>query len=402
MPGQVRDAAWSLISAVANALGQWLALAVVARLCGASGLGELAWAMAAVLPIHLVAGLQQRSAILAGSPGSPRDHLRLRLATGLATLLAAALAGALHGPGAAAVCVLVAAARFSEGLGEVALGFRARAGRFDHVAVAQLVRATLVAGGTALGAWRGGDALSAAAGMAAGSALTLLVELPLLRGAAGVAHAPGMLLVRLAPLGLALGLAALAGSLPRLVLEAVAGSAVLGTYAAAASLAAAAAAVGQAWGPGSSLRLSAMHRVGDAAGMRRLCWRVALGTATCAVIGAAIAVAFGDRIMGMAFGAGFAGGGLVLAGLLAVTAIDLAAAPASYALTAAGVWRAQVPMLAAATAAAGLFALVAIPPLGIAGAVLAVAMAHLVRLLWAGCLLHALLDRTRTSTSISS
>ncbi len=403
MPGLVRDAAWSLISAVANAVGQWLALAAVARICGASGLGELAWAIAAVLPIHLVAGLQQRSAILAGAPGAPRVHLRLRLVTGLAMVAVAGMIGLLHGQAAAGVCMLVGLARTCEGVGEIALGFRSRLGRLDHVALAQVARAVLVAGGTALGAWLGGNATSAAVGMAGASAVTLLVELPLLHRAlaSGEPLTAWPLATRLAPLGVALGLAAVAGSLPRLILEAYAGAAVLGTFAAAASLAAAAAAAGQAWGPGCSLRLAAMHRAGDADGMLQLCRRVALGTALAALAGAAVMAFGGSWVMTLAFGSAFAPAGPVLAGLLAATAVDLAAAPAGYALTAAGVWRPQVPMLAASAVIAGVVAVVAIPGWGIYGAVIALVAAHGFRLAWSFRMVHALLDRTRAAANIT-
>lgn len=389
--GMGRDAAWNLAAAVALAAGQWAALAAVARLSGLAELGSLAWAMAVVLPLHLAAGMQQRTAIIAGGPGTPGQHLRLRAVTGAAAALLAVAIGWLHGPEAAVVAGLLGAARAIEGLGEVALGFRARDHGFAAVAAAQAGRALALAAGATAGAM--GGACGAAAGMAIGSAAALLLcELPLLRRAEAAAAAEPLassaLFRHLAPLGAALALAALAGSLPRLVLEDLAGPAALGAFAAAATLAAAVATLGQAWLPGAARRLGRLHAAGDVVAMRSLACRLGAALGAAALAAAALAWPFGGAVLVAIFGPGLAGAGPLLCLLLVATAVDLAAGPAGALLTAAGAWRQQAAPLAAAAAAAAGAAVLLVPAWQAAGAALALLAAHALRLGWFAALVR--------------
>jgi O-antigen/teichoic acid export membrane protein len=399
-----RDSLWGLAISAASVAGQWGVLAVAARGGSLAMLGELAWALALVLPVHLVAGLQQRTALAAGTDGGLADHLRLRGATALVTLVSCtALAWGLHGAQAAASTALVALARGWEGLGEVALGLATRAGRLPLVAAVAWVRALALPGGAVAGLAFGGGVLGLAAGMAVGSALACAIELPLARGAPhGAPTPPAALLRRLWPLGAGLALAALVGSLPRLLLERSAGPAALGTFAAAATVATAWTTAALSWGPGASVRFGELGRAGDAVGIRRLQRRLAAVGVVGSVVLAAPAWILGDWGLALLFGPQPAGAGALLGALVAVAALDLAAAPSGYALTAGGCWLEQLPVLACAAAiAAGVTALLA-PAWGVFGAVAGLAAAHAVRLAWLAALLARWCDRLDRAAGLTS
>jgi O-antigen/teichoic acid export membrane protein len=389
-------AVWNLTATAASAVAQWAVLAACARLAGAEALGELAWAAALVLPLHLVAGLQQRTALGAKAPGGDGNHLRLRLATGLVVIVAVAVWAWAPGlPATVAVTALwLAAARAAEGLGEVPLGRLQHGERFAAIAVLQAIRAGLIGLGALAGLMWWGGAVGAAAGWCAGSCLALgAAELPRLRRDPAVAPLPlpaWSLFLRLWPLGVSLGLAALVGSIPRLVLGEVEGARGLAWYAAAATVAALVAQVAGAAAPATSTRIAASP---DPAAIRRLHRHLMCAAVVVALGAAAVAWGCGGWGLALLFGPDFATAGTLLALLCVVSAVDGGAMAAGTVLTARGAWLHQVPMLVAAAAVALAVAWLAVPRWGAWGAVAALAAAHALRWVWGEALVARLISR---------
>ncbi|MEK7414189.1 MAG: hypothetical protein AAB263_12815 [Planctomycetota bacterium] len=393
--------AWTLMSNAAMAASQWAVLAVCARLVSTAALGELAWAMAVVLPLHLCAGLQQRTAVATAGPGTVTEHIRVRLVTATVVALVATIVACSAPASVLAMTLWLALARGAEGIGEIALGRQQRVNGFAAIAWAQAARAVLQIVGAVVGVWLGHSAVAIAAGVAAGSVVALLaVELPLI---ARVPMLPDQsrrawpLLVTLLPLGAGLGLYALATSVPRLVLEAQYGHAALGLFAGVAAAVALLNHVVGAMTPGAATTMAEAGRAGDAAGIRRLVAQLAgLGIAA-AWASAMLSWFIGGPVLTLIFGRDFADLGRDLAVLCGATAIDLAALPVCVALTALGVWREQLPMLAVMVGVAALAAWFAIPHYGLAGVSLALAIAFCVRLVWATSLLRARLAQLAAS-----
>lgn len=404
-----RATAWTLLSNAAMAVSQWAVLAVCARQVSTAALGEMAWAMAVVLPLHLCAGLQQRTAVATAGPGTMVQHIRVRVVTSLIVAIAAGGIAWSAPIGVVAITLWLALARGAEGIGEIALGQRQRAHGFAAIAGAQVARAGLQITGAVVGAWFGHSSEAIAAGVAIGSVAALLMaELPLLvrsRSHSDEARADWPLFMTLLPLGLALGLTALAGSAPRLVLEAEHGPEMLGWFAA---IAAAVAVLNQVVGamvPGLSTTLAEAGRVRDTVRIRRLVLLFALIGLAAALVAGGASLFLGGPVLAWIFGREFAQLGPELTLLCMATAVDLLALPVCVALTALGVWRQQIAMLAAMVVVATVVAWLAIPQGEIAGVSLALASAYLLRLVWAIMLLGmrlAQLDAERARDQVSA
>lgn len=335
-------------------------------------MGQYALALAVVSPILLFARMQFRFLLASQTAAEFGIYLRARLlATGLSTLAIACGALWLLDSASAWVFALVAAARAVEDLGDLLYGVRQREGRWNRIAVSQVLRGLGGAMALAAGMTAGG---SLTAGLAAGLLWQIVVTARLdargLRWPAGDWGAALGCLRACWPLGAAAALVSLNGNLPRYALEWFAGSEAVAYFTALSQLAM----LGNL--PVQALGVAALAELGLRAksGRRSFGRLIALLAAVSVSIGLAglAAVAWGgERALLLLYTPEIAASAPLLGWVMAGALCTFLTATFGYGLVSLGEKRAQMYVFAL-SALAGLAACHAlVPGYGLEGAVFA-------------------------------
>ena len=387
--------AWSVAGIAAYLACQGGMIVLLARAGSSGQVGQFALGMAVGAPVLLLTNLGLRRVMSADVDGrfAFADYLGLRLLAGAAALVAVAGIAAVAGWRAetAVVVVLIGAAKVVESVSDVTYGLFQRHERQRRIAASLALRGAAALGGLCVGLRLSGGAAGAAAGMGLGWLAVLIAhDLPnaarLLREAGEgdvrprwrrTALAP--LLGRAWPLGLVAMLAALAASIPCLIIERRLGEAALGVYAALAYFHVAGNRVVSALGEASSARLARHFAAGDARAFARVAVRVGAAALLLGAAGLALALAAAGPGLALLYGPGWAAHAPLLTAMLAVTVLVNLHTVLDYAMTATGRFAVQPVLYGAAAAVYAALCWAWIPADGLPGAVQALAAATVVQ-----------------------
>ncbi len=400
-----RPIVWTVLGNSVYTLAQWAAVAVIAKTLGPDDVGVFALAASVTAPVLVLVQMQLRI-VLATDVAHRRplaDYVVVRV-WGAVALVALSLGYALL-TGRSRETVLAigvfAVAKALDAVADVLYGYHQRLERMDVIARSQAVNGAVSVVLLAVGVLLTHDLVVGLLGFAAGSLLNLVgYVVPATRRARRTHPGPPegsgdgrLALVRTAlPLGTVLVLSAVATSVPRLVVEHDLGAVSLGLFAGVGYVVLAAGnvvnAVGNAIGP----RLARLHAAHDRRGFERLLGLGLLFGAGVGVLGAVLSWLVGDEVLGLLYTDDYRESGSLLAWLSLASAVSFAASFLVGGATAAQRFSAQLPTAVAATAVAVVVSLVAVPAMGLPGAVLAVAAASLVQLLGFGLVVRRTLE----------
>jgi O-antigen/teichoic acid export membrane protein len=375
------NTAWALAGNVGYTACQWAVLVVVARLGSATDVGRLALGLALSAPVVILANLQLR-AVQATDARREQPfgvYLGLRLVTTATALVAiAALAlGLGYDGGTLAVVLAIGLAKGFEAVSDVVFGLLQQAEHLRQIAVSMLARGVLTVAAVGLAVGTTGSLALAMLAMALVWGVWLAAyDLPRAARIASVrprfAAAPLGAVAWLAlPLGCVSFLNSLATNLPRYALEAHAGTASLGRFAALAYLVVATTQPVVALGAATTPRLARYFST-DHAAYRRLARR-ALGLGALLGVALVVAVALGGRrVLALSYGAAYAGDAAVLVWLAVAAACAFLSTALGWAVTAARRFPPQLAVAVLACVTCGAASQLLVPRWGMLGAAWAV------------------------------
>ncbi|MBZ4420118.1 lipopolysaccharide biosynthesis protein [Myxococcus sp. RHSTA-1-4] len=401
-----RNFAWTLSAGLVYALAQWGVLVLLARLGTVERVGEFALGLAITAPVMLMARMQLRSLQATDARGAYGFEHYLGL-MGLNVLGGVLLCGGIalvggYSASAGVVIALLAVAKGFECLSDVFYGALQRAERMVFIARSIIAKSVLSVVLVALALWTTGSSVVAAAALGLSWALVLFVlDVPTYRREFGGANpwlqlwrAPwreqGTRMWSLLGLAYALGITALLGSLrpnvPRYLLEAHAGQAELGVYAALAYFSALGGRVVHALGQVLSPRLGRYHAAGDQRRYGRALLGFAGGAALVGLCAITCAVLLGRQVLTLFYGAPYARNLGLFVWLMVAASLEYVGVSLQFALTAARELKAQVAMLVLSVAVVALGSLWWVPSAGPVGAAWALALGWLAELSCSGWL----------------
>jgi O-antigen/teichoic acid export membrane protein len=312
-----RSLSWTLFGELSFALSQWLALMVLAKLGSAEALGRYSLGLAVATPIVLFANLHLRPIYVVDvrSRWGFADFLGLRsLLLPLALILVAGVCVVRDWPWeTAAVVMLIAVVRVSEGASDIYYARAQRAETMNPIGISRALRGVLsialLAGGLALA-----DDVVALALVAAAMVLhTLLYD----RRKAAAIEIPGdpsgtsmhprfrgealrSLFSEALPIGVAAALLALTANVPAYVLEQRHGLAAVGILAAVMSIRQVASVINMALGNAANARLAKLS-VDNPRGFWRLLAKLLALASVLNGVGLLVVVLFGDLYLRYAY-----------------------------------------------------------------------------------------------------
>ncbi|WNG20608.1 lipopolysaccharide biosynthesis protein [Cystobacter fuscus] len=392
--------AWTLSSGLVYALAQWGVLVACARLGTMELLGEFSLGLALTAPVMLLARMNLRTlqATDARSAHGFEHYLGLMVLNVLGGVLLCCALGWLGGYPARTglVIALLALAKGFEALSEVFYGALQKAERMGLIARSIIAKSVLSVVLVVLALVLTRSAAAAAAALGLSWALVLvLFDAQAYRSVFGGKSPWGRLwrtpwreegarLKSLLGLAYALGITALLGSLrpnvPRYLLEAHAGQAELGMFAALAYFTALGGRVVHALGQAVSPRLGRYHAAGDAARYGRALAGFTGGAAlvgVCAIAGAAL---LGRPVLTFFYGAAYARNLELFVWLMGAAALEYVCVSLQFGLTAARELKAQAPLLVLSVLVVALGSAWWVPTVGTMGAAWALALGWLVEL----------------------
>ncbi|RKG61506.1 lipopolysaccharide biosynthesis protein [Corallococcus sp. CA054B] len=379
---------WSLSAGLFYALAQWGVLVAFARLATMEEVGQFALALAITAPVLLMARMQLRTlqATDAKSAFGFQHYLGLmvlNVVAGVAVCCAIAtgMADSLH---AGWVIALVALAKGFEAVSEVFYGALQKVERLGLIARSTIAKSVLSVVLVPLALWLTHSPIAGAAAMAFAWAIVLFVfdartlrrEFPGVRPWSTLWRTPwrqeGARLKALFLLCWVLGLTALMAALrpniPRYLLEAHAGQAELGMYAALAYFAALGGRVVHSLGQAVSPRLGRYHAAGDARRYGKVLMgftAASAGVGLCAIAGAAL---LGRWALTLFYGAAYARNLTLFVWLMAAAALEYVCVSLAVGLTAARELKGQVVLLVVSVSVVALGSAVWVPRVGPVGA----------------------------------
>lgn len=395
LPSLRQNLAYSVAGNTIFALGSWAGLAFLARLTDAATVGQYILALAVTAPLFLLSNLQLRE-VQATDPGDTPfgSYLSARIATSiLAFLMAVGFAFAYDGA-TRVVVLLTAAAKGLDAVIDMFYGAWLRQERQRLVANSLAVRGitSALVMGVALVLTRSLVVASVASLLQ--SALNVAYVRSLYRREFDLrlerlARADWLRLGTLIPLGLAIAFDSLAVNVPRYVLEAHFGIAMVGIFGGIGTfmqLGGSTVAVGLA--QVGIPRLSKHYAAGDATGYRNLVLKllgvgIALGLA-----GIAVSVVAGRELLLIALGREYAEHVSVLRWTMLNALVWYVGGILACGVTATRNFKAQFPIFGVSLAAVALTSFAIVPRYGLEGAAACVLSGFVVRTLANGFLVH--------------
>jgi O-antigen/teichoic acid export membrane protein len=380
--------AWILTGNAIYAACQWGMLVSIAKLGTPTMVGQFALGLAVASPVFMLTGLQLRTVLAIDARNEYRlgHYITPRVlgtAAGLILILGFALATH-YRRDTAVVVLLVGVAKAVETLSDIIYGFWQKHERFDKIAIAMIGRGI---GSVAIMA----VALYSTRSIAVASGATALYWLAWLttyecRGARRLLDgvSPGetlgvewdmgkcrRLVTLSLPLGIVMLLISLNANIPRYFVEHYCGEAALGYFAAMAYVFVAGNTVMSAMGQSAMPRL-ARHFDSNRPAFVRLLKNMLLLGAAVGAMGIGVALLFGPTFLRLVYRADYAQYSNVFTWLMVAAAVGYVGSMLGYGMTAARMFRPQVPLFVAATASTALSCWLLIPRLGLVGSAYAV------------------------------
>jgi O-antigen/teichoic acid export membrane protein len=355
-------------------------LVVLAKLGSAEMMGQFALGFAVSAPVFILANLSLRAVLVTDVRGDHRfeDYLALRLITAFAGLFINAGVAGLVGYRweTRAVIVVVGVAKAIEAVADILYGLMQKHERMDLMARSIVMRGVLSVLALGAGVYLTGRVLWGLVLVAAVWALVLAgYDLPTGGRLLGTGIRPRwerVDLVRLTGMSLPLGVTAmlisLSATVPRYFVERFRGEQELGAFVAMASLVTIGSTVVNALGQSASPRLATYYAAGASASARRLLMGliglgVLLGGA-----GVLIAVAWGREVLTALYRPEYADHVAAFVLIMLAGGIGYVASFLWYAMTAARLFRVQMPLFAWVAAVALVACAALVPSNGVLGA----------------------------------
>jgi len=380
--------AWTLAGNVIFAACQWGMLISIAKLGTPAMVGQFALGLAVAAPVFMLTGLQLRTVLATDTRNEYRiGHYvaprMLGTAVGLILVLTFALASHCRRD-TAMVVLMVGVAKAVETLSDIIYGLWQKYERFDRIAIAMIGRGI---GSVAIMAVVLHSTHNIAVACGA-TALYWLVWLAVYeyRGARSLLSrvSPGeelrtewdmwkirQLVMLSLPLGVVMLLISVNTNIPRYFVEHYCGEAALGYFAAMTYAFVAGNTVISAMGQCAMPRL-ARHFDSNRPEFARLLKKMLLLGAVLGALGIGAALLFGPTFLRLAYRTDYAQYSSVFTWLMVSAAVAYVGSMLGYGMTAARVFRPQVPLFVAATASTALGCWLLIPRLGLAGGAYAV------------------------------
>lgn len=378
--------AWTVLGNVVYAACQWGMLVALAKLGSPSLVGQFALGLALCAPVMMLANLQLRSVQATDARNEYRfgDYLALRLATTALAFAAICLIAWLAGYRwqTALVVILVGVAKSVESFSDVIYGLMQKYERLDRIAIAMMLRGLGSVVVFALTLWLTRSAAWAVVALAAWWSAVLLTyerktggELLKAFGAARESFAPSWQWKRMRrlawlslPLGVVMVLVSLNTNIPRYFVEHYLGEAALGYFAALAYVMVAGYTVMGALGQSATPRLARYYQ-SDRSAFKRLLAKMLLVAAAVGAAGILVVVLWGRPLLTVLYRPDYAQHADVFVWVMVAAAISYMGSMLGFAMTAARLFRAQVPLFATSALGITLTCLLFVKPLGlIAGA----------------------------------
>lgn len=360
-----RSVLWSFSGNVLLALCQWAIVIVLARFETPHTVGLFALALAVTTPVLLLSSLSLRTFQVTDTRGdySFTEYMTLRLIAAAAAVLAiGGIAISLYAGDAASVIVLVGVAKAMDSVGDICLGAMQQAERLDVMARSMILSGLLSLAGLMSGILATGSLQWGVVGMIAASALTLFsYNLPQARAivrrrspSAAVPHAAAawrpraiaILAWSAVPLALAVALTSLNTNVPRYYIEEYLNEAELGVFAALYYCVMAGQTLLSAIAQTLLPRLSALRAAGHYLAYRRVLSRSLLAVSIGGALFAVAAIAIGEPVLRLIYGAPYAARMDVFVWLTLGMAISFPIWLMDAAISAARRFRVQFPIMA--------------------------------------------------------
>ena len=404
VPSLRNNFSWTLVGNLVYAACQWGMISVLAKLGSAAIVGQFALGLAVAAPVFMFTNLQLRGiqATDAHSQYEFADYFTLRcLATtaGLAAVVCVMVVSR-YDRSTCSVILLVAIAKAVESLSDCTSGLLQKYERLDQVAVGFMIRGVLSLLIFAAAFWYFHSVIASVVGLVvAWSTVVIAYDFRRARRLLGVGDRflrinPARLralAVLSFPLGLVMALISLNVNLPRYILEHKLGAADLGIFASLAYMVTAVNMVIGALGQSATARLARMFATGQLRDFRLLLAKlIGFGASIC-ILGAPLAACFGRPIITFLYRPEYADHIAVFVIMVAAAGVNAMGSFLGYGVTAARLFKPQVPVLVAVVATTFGFALLLVPRYGLAGAATALLVSSGVQVI--GCafvLRHAL------------
>ena len=386
--------AWTLAGNAIYAACQWGMLVSIAKLGSPAMVGQFALGLAVAAPVFMLTGLQLRVVLATDARNEYRfgHYIAQRVlgtAAGLILILSFALLSHFRRDTAILV-VLVGIAKAVETLSDILYGFWQKHEQFDKIAIATIGRGT---GSVAIMAgvlYLTGSIAFAAAAIAlywflwlatyerASTRSLLAIAAPeeALRMEWDMAKC-GRLVFLSAPLGIVMLLISMNANIPRYFVEHYCGESALGYFAAMAYVFVAGNTVMSAMGQSAMPRL-ARYWDSDRTAFARLLKKMVLLGSLVGTLGIGLALLLGPIFLRLVYRADYAQYATVFTWIMVAAAVGYVGSMLGYGITAAQVFRSQVPLFLAATASTVLTCWLLIPRLGLTGSAFAVLIGSLV------------------------
>jgi O-antigen/teichoic acid export membrane protein len=378
------NVAWTLGGNIVYAGCQWGIFLALARLGNPTMVGQFALGFAIANPVFLFSQLQLRALQATDASHAefyPSNYVTLRLSTTALALAGMAALVAFSGfeRETAWVIALAGAAKASESMSDVFYGRLQQHERMAQIARSMMLRGVLSLSALALAVWLSRSAVVGAAALAGAWIMVLILHDAPAARALGRSRGgfvwdwPAMRrLARQAfPLGIVTTLAALDTNIPRYMIAHRLGESALGIFAAIASLQAAGMILVNALGQSAAPRLARYHFTGDGRSFWRLMTKLlALALAPGAAL-VAVALAAGDVVPPLLFGAAYAHERTLFVWLSIATAFWLVTSMLGFAATASRRIAFQPWALAVVAAVSLAVCSIAVPRYGVVGGAMA-------------------------------
>lgn len=406
------NAIWSLVANIAYAASQWVLLVVLARLSDARTLGAFSLALAIAAPVFMATNMRLR--FVQSADFSCRwafaDFLKIRIgASGIGILASLLFCLAVFGNGEM-LLLLAAVGLFKavEAVQDICIGAFQKRSQMRLAAVSTLASGVLVVVAFSVTFWNSHSLVLAAFALAlVRMGALLLLDVPMAsrvsRDGSGAGSGAGgnastrdgwrSIVANAWPLGIVAALDSLNAGVPRYFLASSHGNAELGSYAAMSHVAFAGFVLVNAFGQSMAPALASRFGIGDRPGYKALATRL-LGLALMiGLVGVLGVLAAGDWLIRILYGDGFDVSVRDFAFVMAAGAMSYVSLAIVYMLSSAQRMGVQAWVYGTNFAIVTLLSWILVPHMSIAGAALALVVAHIAQALLSVAVITRLLKR---------
>lgn len=380
---------WTVAGNVIYAAGQWAILSLLAKMGGSAMLGAYALAVAVSAPVVMLSHLNLRAVLATDSNRIHPfgDYLAVRaLSSGLALLVVACVAEVIADSWELGLAIFaVGLGQSAETVSDIFYGAMQRRERMDLVAQSMIVRTLLSLLALAVVLWATESLLWAVVALAAGRVVVLMV-FDARAGSAGedlsrLGWRSAWRVLRTAlPLGFVLMLVSLNTNLPRYAIEHFQGVPELGIFAAVVSFITVGSTIVNAFGQSSTPRMARHFAAKEVRQFLRLVYQMTGVAFGLGVAGMLMSWLLGSFVLRLLYRPEYAEYDGLLVAVMAAGTLSYMAVALGYGVTSARVFDAQMPLFGVAAVCCGVASWLLVPPFGLNGAVLALALGALVQI----------------------